>query len=150
MSKSVRVQLTKSAAVTCTCCSLGLAIGFAGGSSYAQLAAPTEHKAVSVEALGTVSEESLKAQIGLEGYILRMRAVTVGPGGQIKKHDHAQRPGLVKMISGEWIEGTPNGERTINSNSNELIVEHKDTEHWVFNRTNTPAIGLVCDIAKKN
>ena len=90
----------------------------------AQMAAPTEHKRVSVKALGTLSEESLKAQIGLDGYILQMRAVTVEAGGQIKKHDHAKRPGLVKMLSGELIEGTPSGEQTFNviMNNEGLVV----------------------------
>ena len=148
MAISFRIQAAKSVAMTCIFGGLGLALGFAGGNGYAQSAAPTEHRGLSVEVLGAVSEESLKAQIGLEGYILRMRAVTLDAGGQVKKHDHAKRPGLFKMISGELIEGTANGEHKFNAGSKELIIEKKDTEHWVFNRTNEPATGLVCDIAK--
>ena len=52
-------------------------------------------------------EESLKAQLGIEGFILRMRAVTVEPGGHILEHNHATRPGMVMMVSGTWIEGHP-------------------------------------------
>jgi len=148
MTNWIRCPMSKMLAVTCMCGGLGLALGFAGGSSLAQMAAPTEHKGVSVKALGTVSEESLKAQIGLEGYFLQMRAVTVEAGGQIKKHDHAKRPGLVAMLSGEWIEGTPSGEQTFNAASDAVIVEHKDTVHWVYNRTDQPAVGLVCGITK--
>jgi quercetin dioxygenase-like cupin family protein len=148
MTKRIQGPMNKMLAATCICCGLGLALGFAGGSSLAQMAAPTEHKGVSVKALGTVSEDSLKAQIGLEGYILQMRAVTVEAGGQIKKHDHAKRPGLVKMLSGELIEGTPSGEQTFNAASDAVIVERKDTVHWVFNRTDKAATALVCGITK--
>jgi len=148
MTKRIHSSRIKQLAVTCVCGGLGLALGYSVGDSSAQMAAPTEHKGVSVKALGEVSEESLKAQIGLEGYILQMRAVTVEPGGQIKKHDHATRPGLVKILSGEWIEGTPNGEQTFNAATEAVIVEHKDTVHWVYNRTDEPATGLVCGITK--
>ena len=148
MTKRIQSPTRGRVAVMCVCGGLGLALGFSSGSGVAQMAAPTEHKGVSVKALDTVSEESLKAQIGLEGYILQMRAVTVEPGGQIKKHDHAKRPGLVKMLSGEWIEGTPSGEQTFNASSNAVIVEQKDTVHWVYNRTDEPATGLVCGITK--
>jgi len=137
-----------SLAALCAFTTLGLVLGFFGGTSVAKMAAPTENKGISVEPLGTVTEESLKAQIGLEGYILQMRAVTIEPGGQVRKHDHAKRPGLVKMLSGEWVEGRPDGERTLSAASDTVLVEHKDTVHWVFNRTSKPATGLVCGISK--
>lgn len=127
--------------------SLGLIVGI-GGQVLAAMTGPTEHKGVSVTALGEVNEASLLAQIGLEGYILRLRSVTVEAGGQIKEHSHADRPGLVKVISGTWVEGRPEGEGEFPADLDESILEDRDTVHWVYNRTDAPATALVCDIAK--
>ena len=149
MTKSITKLVRKPMIVAIVCGVAGLAAGVIG-SSVAQMAAPTENKGIAVEPLGTVTEDSLKAQIGLEGYILQMRVVSVAPGGQIRKHDHATRPGLVKMLKGEWVEGTPAGERTLRATSNTVLVERKDTVHWIYNRTDKFATGLVCGISKAN
>ena len=113
----------------------------------AQMKGPTEHKGIAVTELGQVDEDSLLAQIELKGYILRMRAITIEPGGQIAEHSHAKRPGLVKMISGTWIEGTPDGEYEFKAGEDKILVEHKDTVHWFYNRGNVAATALVCGIA---
>ncbi len=125
---------------------IGITLGAVGSRSLAQVVAPTEHIGITVEALGTVPEESLKAQIGLEEHFLQMRAVTIEPGGQVGKHSHAERPGLVKMISGEWIVGTESGEQVFKAGTKAVIVETNDTVHWVYNRGAEPAMGLVCGI----
>ncbi len=83
----------------------GLALGAIGGHGLAQVAPPTEHTGLSRESLGVITDKSMQATVGLDGYILQLRAITIEPGGQIAKHSHATRPGLVKVISGEWIEG---------------------------------------------
>ncbi len=122
-------------------------IGGIGGQILAQMKGPTEHKGISVTELGQIDEDSLLAQIGLKGYVLRLRAITIEPGGQIKDHSHATRPGLVKMISGTWIEGRPDGEYEFKAGEDTSILEHKDTVHWVYNRGNVAATALVCGIA---
>jgi quercetin dioxygenase-like cupin family protein len=122
-------------------------IGGIGGQILAQMKGPTEHKGISVTELGQIDEDSLLAQIGLKGYILRLRAITIEPGGQIKDHSHATRPGLVKMISGTWIEGRPDGEYEFKAGEDTILVEHKDTVHWFYNRGNVAATALVCGIA---
>lgn len=124
---------------------LGLAIG-TGGQGLAQTAPPTEHKGLTVETLGVVPEESLKAQVGLEGHVLLLRAITIEPGGQIARHSHAKVPGLVKVVSGEWIAGSESGEAAFDADTPEAIVEDKDTENWFYNRGAEPATAIVCDI----
>ena len=128
---------------------VGIMVGGIGGQVWAQMKGPTEHKGISVTDLGTINEESLKAQIGIEGFVLRMRSVTVEPGGQIKEHSHATRPGLVKMVSGTWIEGHPDG-REIEYQAGEdvALLEDKDTVHWVYNRSSEPATAIVCGIQR--
>lgn len=124
----------------------GMALGIVGSQSLASMAAPTEHKGVAVDVLGKISEESMQAQIGLDGRILLLRAITIEPGGQIAKHSHGEVPGLVKVISGEWTEGRENGEAIFNTNTKEAITEDKDTVHWFYNRGSEPATAIVCDI----
>jgi quercetin dioxygenase-like cupin family protein len=125
----------------------GIVIGGIGGQVLAQMKGPTDMKGVSVTELGIINEESLKAQLGIEGLILRMRAVTVEPGGHILEHSHATRPGLVKMVSGTWIEGFPDGrEITYRAGEDVVLPENKDTVHWIYNRGNEPATGIVCGI----
>lgn len=125
---------------------LGILVGCAGSQLYAGMKGPTEHKGVSVTELGIIDAESLNAQLGLEGLILRMRAVTVQPGGHIGEHDHYTRPGLVYMVDGTWVEGRPDGETTYRAGVDETMPEDKDTVHWVYNRTDQPATAIVCGI----
>ncbi|MEE8164887.1 MAG: cupin domain-containing protein [Myxococcota bacterium] len=124
----------------------GLVIGHMTKDSWAQRTPPTEHKGLSVETLGVIPEESIKAQVGLEGHILLLRAITIEPGGQIAKHSHEKVPGLVKVISGEWIEGGESGEKAFNADTPTAIVEDKDTVNWFYNRGTEPATAIVCDI----
>lgn len=126
---------------------IATSIGVIGGCALAQVKGPTEHKGVSVTELGIIGEESLESQLGIEGYILRMRAVSVEPGGYIKEHSHATSPGLVKMVSGEWIEGFPDGsEKTYRAGDDTAMLEEKDTVHWVYNRGGEAATAIVCGI----
>ena len=125
---------------------IGIALGAVGSRGLAQMAAPTEHIGLTVETLGKISEESIKAQVGLEGHILLLRAITIAPGGQIAKHSHGKVPGLVKVISGEWIEGGESGEKAFNADTPAAIIEDKDTVNWFYNRGAVPATAIVCDI----
>ena len=125
------------------------AMGFTwlmGKLQIAQVAPPTEHKGVAVETLGIIPEESMKATLGLEGHILQLRAITIDPGGHIAKHGHATRPGLVRMISGQWAEGQESGETVYEAATPTAVSEDEDTVHWFFNRGAEPATALVCDI----
>lgn len=125
---------------------MGLTLGVIGGHGLAQGTPPTEHKGLKVEKLGVVSEDSMQAQVGLDGHILLLRAITIEPGGQIAKHSHEKVPGLVKVIGGEWIEGRETGETAYDAESADALVEDKDTTHWFYNRGSEPATAIVCDI----
>ena len=125
---------------------LGLTIGFLAHQAIAAAPAPTEHAGLSVAKLGVLSEKSIKATTGLDGYIMQLRMITIAPGGQIARHDHATRPGLVKVLQGEWIEGRPEGERSYTADGADGILEDDNTVHWFFNRGDTAAKAVVCDL----
>ena len=88
----------------------------------------------------------MKEQIGLTGYKLQLREIAIMPGGQIAKHSHETRPGLVKVISGTWTEGRPTGEVDYSGSEDTGIIEDEETVHWFWNRGDTPATAIVCDI----
>ncbi|MFQ6024519.1 MAG: hypothetical protein ACE5NW_17535, partial [Acidiferrobacterales bacterium] len=60
--------------------SIGLVCGFLLSYGWAAMTPPTEHKGLKVEKLGFVPEESMAAQVGLKGYILLLRRITINPG----------------------------------------------------------------------
>jgi quercetin dioxygenase-like cupin family protein len=122
----------------------GLICGLLISYAWAAEVPPSEHKGLQAELLGFVPEESIVEQVGLKGYKLLLRRITVNPGGQIAKHSHATTPGVVYIDSGFWIEGRDSGET--NYSAGETFVEDIDTVHWFYNRGNKPAAAYVCDI----
>ena len=118
----------------------------ASPSASASPSPPKEHVGLTVDTLGIVPASSMQATVGLQGYILQLRAITIAPGGQIAAHSHATRPGLVKVIDGEWVEGRPDGETFYEAGGSDANIEDEHTTHWFFNRGQTPATALVCDI----
>jgi quercetin dioxygenase-like cupin family protein len=138
-----RKRLAAAAALSAA---IGVVLGAAGGHSLAEMAAPTEHKGLTVETLGVIPGDSMQKQLGLSGYKLQLREITIAPGGQIAKHSHETRPGLVKVISGTWTEGRPGGEMDYAASDAASILEDSQTVHWFWNRGAEPAAALVCDI----
>ena len=125
---------------------LGLALGIAQGQS--KRLPPAEHQGVSVAPLGELRPSSLKIQLGLEGYTMQMREVTVEPGGAIREHSHATRPGLVKTVSGSWVEVRGNKEIRYPATKKVALIEDENTVHWLYNDGSEPAVAIVCGLAK--
>jgi quercetin dioxygenase-like cupin family protein len=136
----------KTALIYLVVLSTGLVIGFANGSSHRQ--PPAEHEGVSVVSLGQLEDSSLKIQIGLEGYEMKLREVTVAPGGAIKEHSHATRPGLVQTVSGSWVEVRNGKEVSYPDTKKEALIEDENTVHWLYNDGNVPAVAIVCGLSK--
>jgi quercetin dioxygenase-like cupin family protein len=112
----------------------------------AQEAYPTEHKGIGITKLGVVPKESMVKQTGLEGYVLQLRLATLEPGGQLARHDHTTRPGLVYTLEGSWTEGRPEGEREYPAGEDIALVEDVETDHWFYNRNDEPVKVLICDL----
>jgi uncharacterized cupin superfamily protein len=112
----------------------------------AQESYPTKHKGIAVSKLGIVTKESMAKQTGLEGYVLQLRIATLQPGGQLARHNHTTRPGLVYTLEGSWTEGRPEGEREYPAGEEIALVEDWETDHWFYNRTDKPVKVLICDL----
>lgn len=85
---------------------------------------------------------------GMAGLELRMRMLTVQPGGVFGPlHDHKGRPGMVYVIKG-----------TITDHRDGVAKEYgpgvgwpedKDTTHWLENRGETETVEISVDIVKQ-
>lgn len=106
-----------------------------------------ETKGVTVNLLGTVD---LGPELeGMAGRQLRMRMVTIEPGGVFGPlHDHIDRPGIVYIL-----QGTITDHR--NGNATEYgpglgWPEDRNTLHWLENRGTVSAIEISVDIVKQS
>ena len=109
---------------------------------------PEDHetKGVEVRALATVD---LAGEIeGMEGRQLRMRMVTIEPGGVFgPTHDHAGRPGIVYVLQGT-ITDHRDGVAT-DYGPGVGWPEDRHTTHWLENRGTTTAIEISVDIVSQ-
>ena len=97
------------------------------------------------------SEELLRS-IDLSGEVastkgrpLRMRKITVQPGGAQAMHTHADRPAVTYMLQGEmtyYAEGKPPSV----IRAGEGVAEGRATTHWGENTGKVPAVWIAVDI----
>ncbi|HEX3722104.1 MAG TPA: cupin domain-containing protein [Nitrolancea sp.] len=108
-------------------------------------AAP-ETNGVAVELLATVD---LGPEIeGMTGRQLRMRMVTIEPGGVFGPiHDHIDRPGIVYILQGT-ITDHRNGVDT-DYGPGVGWPEDRNTLHWLENSGAIPAVEISVDIVRQ-
>ena len=85
---------------------------------------------------------------GMAGRQLRMRRVTIAPGGVFgPMHDHKDRPGIVYILQG-----------TITDHRDGVATEYgpgvgwpedRNTTHWLENRGAVPAVEISVDIVRQ-
>ena len=105
-----------------------------------------ETKGVAVQLLSTMD---LGAEIeGMVGRQLRMRLVTIEPGGVFGPiHDHVDRPGMVYILQGT-ITDHRNGVATDYGPGVGWPEDHR-TVHWLENRGTIPAVEVSVDIVRQ-
>jgi quercetin dioxygenase-like cupin family protein len=108
--------------------------------------AEPETRGVEVEALGAVD---LAEEIeGLAGYQLRMRMVTMEPGGVFGPiHDHRGRPGIVYVLQGTITDHRDGVARDYGAGLG--WPEDANTLHWLENRGTIPAVEISVDIVEQ-
>jgi quercetin dioxygenase-like cupin family protein len=116
----------------------GLQIGLA------QPAAPTETKGINVKLLEAVD---LGPQFAaMAGRQLRLRIITVEPGGVLGVHEHKDRPAVDYVVQGEVVDHRGSAAKAYGPGTS--IAEDKDTVHWVDNKGTAQAILISADIFK--
>ncbi|WP_427887295.1 cupin domain-containing protein [Kribbella sp. GL6] len=106
-----------------------------------------EPKGVSVELLASVD---LGAEIaGMDGRRLRMRMVTIEPGGVFGPvHDHVGRPGTVYVLEGTITDHRDG--KTTEYGPGPGWPEDRNTVHWLENRGTVPAVEISVDVVESD
>ena len=111
----------------------------------AQSSAPTENKGIVTEQLHTIE---LGPEIpAMAGHYLRMRKITVAPGGVIALHDHIDRPAIDYIMQGALIDHR--GAEAKEYGAGMTIFETTKTVHWLENKGATPAVFVTADLPKQ-
>jgi quercetin dioxygenase-like cupin family protein len=85
----------------------------------------------------------------LEGRRLRLRMVTIEPGGVFGPvHDHIGRPGVVYVLSGTITDHR--GGVATDYGPGVGWPEDRNTLHWLENRGTVPAVEISVDIVTPN
>jgi quercetin dioxygenase-like cupin family protein len=105
-----------------------------------------ETKGVTVKLL---AELDLGAEIeGMAGRRLRMRMVTIEPGGVFGPvHDHKDRPGVVYVLQGTITDHR--GGVSTEYGPGVGWPEDKNTTHWLENRGSTTAVEISVDVVRE-
>lgn len=123
----------------------GVALAFGLGTAVGQQSAPKDNKGLTT---GSTAVIDLASEIdSVQGRQLRLRVLTLEPGGVIGLHSHKDRPAVAHLLQGTLTEHKENGP------SQEIKMgttwaEGKETTHWAENKGSTPAIFVVGDILK--
>ena len=105
-----------------------------------------ETKGVSVRLVGSVD---LGPEIeGMAGRHLRMRMVTIEPGGVLGPiHDHKDRPGIVYILQGTITDHRDGVSQEYGPGLG--WPEDRHTTHWLENRGAIPAVEISVDIVRQ-
>ena len=112
----------------------------------AQAQAPPQTRGVTEKVLATVD---LGPEIeGMAGRQLRMRLITIEPGGATAIHSHKDRPGTVYILQGKVIDHRAG----VATEYGPGVGWHEDaaTTHWIQNEATTPAVEISVDIFKEH
>lgn len=84
---------------------------------------------------------------GMSGRQLRLRVLTIEPGGHIGLHSHADRPAVVYFLEGTDIVTSADGTSKI-FHPGDTSTAGKETTHWHHNAGKENVVLLAVDIFK--
>src|SRR2546421_7984441 len=85
---------------------------------------------------------------GFEGRQLRLRRLTVAPGGVAAYHQHGGRPSITYVASGE-ITDHRDGEAPKRVKAGQSFLEPTSLGHWIENAGTEPALLIAVDVFLK-
>lgn len=119
----------------------------AGGtlSAAGQRKPPAQNVGQSEEALRSL-DLTAELESG-KGRPLRMRRITVQPGGALALHNHVDRPAVTYMLQGEMTYHQDGKPDTV-VRPGDGFAEGRATTHWGENTGKVPAVWIAVDIPK--
>ena len=123
---------------------LGILLAFCVGVAVGQNA-PMESKGTTTSAPTVIN---LSGQIeGVEGRQLRLRVITIDPGGVGAIHNHQGRPGMAYIAQGNLTEHRA-GREAKDYRAGDVLVEDIATVHWAENKGSESVLIVAVDIFK--
>ena len=122
-----------------------IAFAFLAGYAAGQRQPPTEDVGRTEEILRSL--DLTNELESAKGRPLRMRRLTVQPGGVLALHNHDDRPAITYLLQGQMTyrqEGMP--DRVVNPGGG--FAEGRGTTHWAESTGNVPAVWIAVDIPK--
>ena len=83
---------------------------------------------------------------GMAGRRMRMRKVTLEPGGALPPHGHADRPAIVYVLQGRAREHRSGLDAPLEYGAGDSMTENAAIHHWIENIGDEPLIGVVVDL----
>jgi quercetin dioxygenase-like cupin family protein len=103
--------------------------------------APAENKGMKAEALSTLALG--KQGLGdLSQRQMRMRQITIEPGGAAAFHSHKDRPALSYIVKGNLTEHRKGAPDRVYK-TGEAVTEGSDVDHWAENTSSTEPVVIV-------
>lgn len=122
---------------------IGMMVVFASGYAAGQRQPPTANVGQSQEMLRTLD---LTGEItSVQGRPLRMRKITLQPGGIQALHNHVDRPTVTYLLQGQMTYHQA-GKPDAVVNPGDGSAEGRSTAHWGENTGKVPAIWIAVDI----
>jgi len=122
-----------------------LGVALTAGLCAAQQPAPTENKGITITPLSAVD---LGPEIpGMQGRQLRLRMLTIEPGGVLAVHSHKDRPGAAYVLKGTVMEHR--GDVAKEYSEGQTWAEDGNVLHWVENKGTSPVVLILTDIFKQ-
>ena len=87
-----------------------------------------------------------KENVKLNQRRLRLRHMTIAPGGIVPLHDHSDRPALIMLNSGEVVENSSKCLVPILHKAGDIAREYLGTKHHWKNETAKPVELTIADI----
>jgi quercetin dioxygenase-like cupin family protein len=121
----------------------GLAVVYMSGNAAGQRQPPAATVGQSEEALRSLDLTNELESI--KGRSLRMRKITLQPGGMQALHNHVNRPAITYLLQGQMTyhqEGKPD----LVANPGDGFAEGRSTTHWGESTGRVPAVWIAVDI----
>jgi len=87
-----------------------------------------------------------KENVKLDQRRLRMRHMTIAPGGIVPLHSHEDRPALIMVTSGEIYENSSKCAVPVLHKAGDIARESLGTKHWWKNSGSQPVELTIADI----
>jgi quercetin dioxygenase-like cupin family protein len=119
-----------------------LAAGIGIGTAIGQQTAPTDTKGVDAKVVSTVDLAP-----DMAGHQLRLRKLTIEPGGIVGVHSHKDRPAFAYILEGTLTEGREGG-YSKDYQAGDVITESRNVTHWAENKGSVKVVLVGVDIVK--